>query len=100
MDSSVPKDSTEIRDSTGTQGSVDWQDCTYEKTYEAEMRGLQRRLASDPSCTADDLEGTLKSLYLMDGADWLGRGEVQSITLAAAIAAHEAVIGELRASGR
>ena len=86
-----------IGDSSGTPGaSSNWRDCTYEETYEAELRGIRRRLASDPSCTAEDLEGTLKSLYLMDGADWEGRGEVQSITLAAVIAAHEAVIGELR----
>jgi hypothetical protein len=34
----------------------------------------------------------------MEGADWLGRGEVQNITLAAAIAAHETVLEELRSS--
>ena len=78
-------------------GSTDWQEVTYRETYESEIRGLRRRLESDPNCTAGDLEGVLKSLYIMDGSDWLGRGEVQSINLAAAIAAYEQVIGELKA---
>ena len=80
--------------------STDWQETTYRDAYEKEIRGLQRRLALDPFCTAEDLEGTLKSLYIMDGSDWLGRGEVQSTILTAAIAAHEAIIAELRKFGK
>ena len=76
--------------------SVDWQETTYRETYEKEIRGLRRRLASDPGCTAEDLEGTLKSLYFMDGSDWIGRGEVQSISLLATIAAYEEIIGDLK----
>jgi len=76
--------------------STDWQEKTYKDTYEAELRGLRRRIASDRSCTLDDLEGTLKSLYAMNGSDWLGRGEVQSINLAATIAAYELIIAELK----
>ena len=75
--------------------SIDWQETTYRETYEKETAGLRRRLASDPSCTAGDLEGILKSLYIMDGSDWQGRGEVQSIYLAATIAAYEDIIEEL-----
>jgi hypothetical protein len=78
------------------KSGADWRETTYGEAYEREIRGLRRRLEADPSCTAEDLEGTLKSLYTMDGADWLGRGEVQSLTLAAAIAAHEAVIDTLK----
>ena len=78
--------------------TTDWQETTYREAYEKEMLGLQRRLTSDPLCTAEDLEGTLKNLYIMDGSDWLGRGEVQNITLAAVIAAHEVVIAELKKS--
>jgi hypothetical protein len=76
--------------------STDWQDSAYKETYEKELQGLMRRLALDSSCTAEDLEGTLKNLYILDGADGHGRGEVQNIALAAAIAAHEAVIANLR----
>jgi len=76
--------------------SSDWREASYRENYEKELLGLRRRLASDPSCTVEDLEGTLKNLYIMDGADWLGRGEVQSISLAAVIAAYETLIEELK----
>jgi hypothetical protein len=75
--------------------SSDWRETAYKENYEKELLGLRRRLEIDPSCTAKDLEGTLKHLYIMEGADWQGRGEVQSIILSASIAAHEAVIDEL-----
>ena len=76
--------------------STDWMKTSYQENYEKELRGLRRRLESDPSCSAKDLEGTLKNLYIMEGSDWLGRGELQSITLSATIAAYEAVIEELK----
>jgi len=79
-----------------TGSSSDWRETSYKESYEKELLGLRRRLAEDPSCTVQDLEGTLKSLYIMDGADWLGRGEVQSINLSAAIAAHEILIEEMK----
>jgi len=79
-----------------TGNSSDWRDASYKESYEKEILGLRRRLDADPSCTVQDLEGILKSLYIMDGADWLGRGEVQSINLSAAIAAHEMIIHELK----
>jgi hypothetical protein len=77
-------------------GQADWREAAYKEAYEKEIRGLRRRLASDPSCGAEDLEGILKSLYIMDGQDWGGRGEVQSISLEAAITAYETFINELK----
>jgi hypothetical protein len=76
--------------------SSDWQEITYQENYEKELLGLRRRKDSPGGCTLEDLEGTLKHLYIMDGQDWLGRGEVQSLTLAATIAAYETVIAELK----
>ncbi|MDR0473675.1 MAG: hypothetical protein LBH43_08425 [Treponema sp.] len=75
---------------------MDWQETAYRDTYEKEIVGLRRRLAADPSCTTVDIEGILKSLYIMDGSDWLGRGELQSINLSATIAAYETIIEELK----
>jgi hypothetical protein len=75
--------------------STDWQETTYRETYDKELVGIRRRMGSS-SCTLEDLQGTLKHLYIMEGQDWLGRGEVQSLTLAATIAAHEAAIEELQ----
>ncbi|MDR0600341.1 MAG: hypothetical protein LBG84_09735 [Treponema sp.] len=74
----------------------DWRERAYQEAYEKELRGLRRRLEADPSCTAEELEGTLRNLYIMEGSDWVGRGEVQNITLAAAIAAHETMIDSLK----
>jgi hypothetical protein len=75
----------------------DWRELKYEETLRDELRGLARRREADPGCTAADLEGTLRNLYHMDGADWLGRGEVQDITLSATIAAYERFIAEWKA---
>ena len=77
-------------------GSTDWMKTSYQENYEKELRGLRRRLESDPSCSVNDLEGTLKNLYILEGSDWLGRGEPQSITLSATIAAYETIIEELK----
>jgi hypothetical protein len=77
--------------------SVDWRETKYREILEEELRGLERRRESDPSCTVGDLEGVLLHLYHMDGADWIGRGDVQDITLAATIAAYEQFIAEWKA---
>jgi hypothetical protein len=77
--------------------STDWRDIKYTETLEEELRGLRRRREADPGCTVADLEGILAHLYIMEGADWGGRGEVQNITLAAIIAAYEQVIAEWKA---
>ena len=74
-----------------------WQDTLYTKTFDQEVRGLERRREAEPGCTAADVEGILQGLYVMDGADWLGRGEVQDITMAATIAAYEHIIAEWKA---
>jgi hypothetical protein len=77
--------------------STKWQDVKYDETFDQELRGLQRRMELDKSCTLADLEGLLQNLYIMDGSDWLGRGEVGDITMAATIAAYERFIAEWRA---
>jgi hypothetical protein len=77
--------------------SGDWRDILYTKTFDQEVLGLIRRRESDPNCGPADAEGILQGLYVMDGADWLGRGEVQDITMAATIAAYEHIIAEWNA---
>jgi hypothetical protein len=69
--------------------SEEWQDIKYTEIFEEELRGLERRRSADPNCTVADIEGTLRNLYIMDGADWGGRGSVQDVTMAATIAAYE-----------
>ena len=77
--------------------SQEWRDKKYNETFEGELRGLERRRAADPNCTIADIEGTLKHLYIMDGADWIGRGDVQDITMAATIAAYEHFVAQWKA---
>jgi hypothetical protein len=81
------------------QESEDWRDALYRKIFDDEYRGLERRLASDKSCGVGDLSGMLRRFYEMEGSDWLGRGEVQNLTLSATIAAYESFIEKLRQSG-
>jgi hypothetical protein len=66
----------------------------YRQVFEEEMVGLERRRANDPSCTIEDLSGTLHHLYIMEGNDWTGRGQVQDAALSATIAAYEHFIAE------
>jgi hypothetical protein len=77
--------------------STEWQDKKYTETFESELRGLERRRASDPGCTIADVEGILKNMYIMDGSDWLGRGSVQDVIMAATLAAYEHFIADWRA---
>jgi len=79
--------------------SVEWRDKKYEEVFEEELRFLQRRRNYDPSCTVNDIEKVLRHLYIMDGADWYGRGDVQDIMLAATIAAYEYFIVEWKTKG-
>lgn len=71
-----------------------WIDEKFRQVFEEETRGLERRKSNDPSCSLTDLEGILKNLYIMDGNDWVGRGQVQDTTLSATIAAYEQFIEE------
>jgi len=77
--------------------SDEWREITYKETFDREVRGLERRLLADPSCSASDLEGILRNLYIMEGADQGGRGDVQDTVLAATIAAYEHFISNLGA---
>jgi hypothetical protein len=77
--------------------SEEWREIKYRQTFEEETRGLARRREADPGCKVDDLQGILKHLYIMDGADQGGRGEVQDTIMAATIAAYEHFIAQWKA---
>lgn len=74
-----------------------WRDLKYQETFDQELLGLERRRTSDPHCTIEDIEGTLRHLYIMDGADWGGRGDLQDTIMCATISAYEHFIAEWKA---
>ncbi|EPF27836.1 hypothetical protein C5N99_11590 [Treponema medium] len=76
--------------------SVDWEDKKYQEVFDDETRLLVRRRAADESCTIDDIQGILDSLYVLDGNNAEGRSSVQQIVLSATIAAYEAFIHQWR----
>jgi hypothetical protein len=78
--------------------SEDWRDGKYREEFERTLRGLEGRRERDPSFAMADAEGTLKHLYINEGNDQGGRGELQDIILGAAIAAYEHFIAEWKAS--
>jgi len=76
---------------------VEWRNVKYQEVFEEELRFLRRRRESDPSCKVEDIEGVLQHMYIMDGADWYGRGDLQDIVMAATLAAYEHFIAQWRA---
>lgn len=70
----------------------EWINEKFRQVFDEETLGLERRKNHDSTCTIADLEGILKNLYIMDGNDWVGRGQIQDTTLAATIAAYEQFI--------
>jgi hypothetical protein len=77
--------------------SENWRAVKYQSIFDDETRGLLRRRQSDSACRVEDLEGILKNLYIMDGADWGGRGPLQDTIMAATIAAYEHFIDNWKA---
>ena len=72
--------------------STAWKETAYDATYEATMTSLVRRRAEDADFSPDKARGILQHLYIQDGNDWAGRGELQDLQLQAMIAAHKAFI--------
>lgn len=75
-----------------------WKETTYDDTYSTTLKSLQRRHAEDPEFTIDAARGQLNHLYVNDGNNWGGRGELQDIVVQAMIDAYERYIAE-RESG-
>jgi hypothetical protein len=81
---------TDFDNLNGT-GNVEWLDKRYEELLEDELRVLERRSRLD-GFMVEELEGTLRDLYIREGADWEGRGSIEAVSLGATIAAYELFI--------
>lgn len=73
-----------------------WEQDKFDEVFEDELRLLNRRFESKSSCSIEDLEGILQSLYIMEGQNL--EGKVHEISLTATIAAYEAFIHEKKRS--
>lgn len=71
-----------------------WMDAAFNEAFETEIRGLERRWAHEQACSIEQLKGTLKNLYIFQGNNWDGRGNVYELGLSATIAAYEYFIDE------
>jgi hypothetical protein len=78
---------------------LDYRETAYKETFDAVLASLARRRQADPEFTIEDAKGTLTHLYVTEGNDWLGRGDLQDAKLAAQIAAHEIFIHDWENEG-
>ncbi|GHU31928.1 hypothetical protein FACS1894172_07660 [Spirochaetia bacterium] len=60
------------------------------ETFDHEIRGLNRR--RELGCPVQEIEQVLHDLYILDGSDWLGRGAVGDLQMAATLAAYESFL--------
>ncbi|MBU0926298.1 MAG: hypothetical protein KKA67_00970 [Spirochaetes bacterium] len=80
--------------------STAWKDSAYDESYSTTLASLRRRRAEDTEFTLDGAKGVLKHLYVQDGNNWVGRGELQDIVMQATLDAYESFVSEWESSGR
>ena len=76
--------------------STDWQDKREEEIFESTLKGLETRKQKDRNFTLQTAKAELDHLYIQDGNNWLGRGELGDLVVSATIAAYEHFIAEWR----
>ncbi len=76
----------------------DWQEDKRRATFESTVSGLENRRRVDPCFRLEDAVSALEHLYVLEGNDWLGRGELGDIVTSATIAGYEHFIFEWRAA--
>ncbi|HEY9053532.1 MAG TPA: hypothetical protein VIO60_01800 [Rectinemataceae bacterium] len=78
--------------------STDWKERKREEVFEGTLKGLENRRRIDPEFGLEEARSSLEHLYVLDGNNWLGRGELGDIVSEATIAAYEHFIHEWSAS--
>ena len=74
--------------------TVDWKEEKESEVFEGTLRGLENRKKVDPAFKLDDAKSALAHLYILEGNDWLGRGELGDLITSATIAAYEHFVAE------
>jgi len=77
-----------------SMSSTDWREQKREELFESTLKGLENHRRVDPGFTLDDARAALEHQYVLEGNDWLGRGELGDIVSSATIAAYEHFIFE------
>jgi len=77
---------------------LDWRERKRTDVFESTLLGLENHRKSDPGFTPAEAQGTLDHLYISEGNDWLGRGELGDLVLSATIAAYEHFIHDWKAT--
>ncbi|WZL73115.1 hypothetical protein QBE52_19055 [Clostridiaceae bacterium 35-E11] len=66
----------------------------YNETFRKVYNTLKYHKEKDEKYTIHQLEALLDSLYVNEGNDWIGRGEIKNAIQAATIAASETLLTE------
>lgn len=66
----------------------------YDIVFNNAYRDIMETIENDPNYTIENLESFLQNLYVVEGNDWLGRGERQDLVTSATIAACEVILYE------
>ena len=74
--------------------SVSWKQAAYSQAYDTALASLKKRRAEDPLFAVEDARGILRHLYVQDGNDQGGRGELQDLVMQGTIDAHERFIAD------
>ena len=73
---------------------TDWREQKRVEVFEGTLRGLENRRRIDPAFGIAEAKSSLEHLYILDGNNWLSRGELGDIVSEATIAAYEHFIHE------
>ena len=66
----------------------------YGDTFDSVYDSLKEMVLKDPDHVEEYARGILKNLYISQGNDWTGRGEIGNAGLGASIAAYECILAE------
>lgn len=69
---------------------------SYEETYDSVLSATKEWIEAHPQDAEGHLKGILKDLYIRQGNDWTGRGELGDATIEATIAAYETLLLKLK----
>ncbi len=87
----------QIQNTTANENLDSWQEKKYAEFYAEEYAFLKRRV-SQGAVNANDIAGTLQSLYIVDDNNLDGRSLIAQLSISASISAYEAILEELKSN--